>query len=89
MRSRIPRKEWQRVAHSVRKKPLRAQEGNHTNKNKESSNAACYKRNYKQIDNWDRRYQFSHNTGPKIQYGRNIKVITLNMRSMCESSKRE
>ena len=70
MRSRIPRQEWQRVAHSVRKKPLRAQEGNHTNTNRESSNAACYKRNYRQTGNHDRRYQFTKDTGPKIQYGK-------------------
>ena len=89
MRSRIPRQEWQRVAHSVRKKPLRAQEGNHTNTNRENSNTACYTRNDKQTGNHDRRYQFSKDTGPKIQGGKDIKLISINMRSMCEISKRE
>ena len=89
MRSRIPRQEWQRVAHSVRKKPQRAQEGNHTYKNRENNNTACYKRNYRQTGNHDRRHQFTKDTGPKIQYGKSIKLISINMRSMCEISKRE
>ena len=82
MRSRIPRKEWQRVAHSVRKKPLRAQEGNHTNTNRESNDAACYKRNYRQTGNHDRRHLFSKDTGPKIQYGKDIKTISINMKNV-------
>ena len=68
MRSRIPRQEWQRVAHSVRKKPPRAQEGNHTYTNRENNNTACYKRNYRQAGNHDRRHQLTKDTGPKIQY---------------------
>ena len=89
MRSKIPRLEWQRVAHSVRKKPQRAQEGNQTYTNRENNNTACYKTNYRQTGNHDRRHQFTKNTGPKIQYGKNIKLISINMRSMCETSKRE
>ena len=87
MRSRIPRQEWQRVAHSVRKKPLRAQEGNHTNTNRESNNAACYKRNCRQTGSRDRRRLFSRGAGPKIQYGKEIKLISINMRRMYEISK--
>ena len=70
MRSKIPRLEWQRVAHSVRKKPQRAQEGNQTYTNRENNNTACYKTNYRQTGNHDRRRQFTKNTGPNIQYGK-------------------
>ena len=74
-------------------KPKGSGRQSHKNKFKDSdtkkTNAEIFKKYFGNVDEPDKRKLYTRGEGPKIDYAKPLKIATLNIRSMCESSKRE